>query len=101
MIRPLHFPLGSLDLEPGPLMLQEVQDPREAVLGSGRPRRSHPIAGRGSLRQRPETLGTTGGRVVVAEEDTGTRLLVHGGRRNRGSCPSTGLGALEEGLISS
>ena len=86
-LRPLHFPLGSLDLEAGPLVLQEVQDARETVLGSGRPRRSRPVAGRGSLRQRPETLGTAGARVVVAEEDAGTRLLVHGGRGNRGSCP--------------
>lgn len=68
-------------------MLQEVQDSREAVLGSGRPRRSRPVAGRSSLRQRPETLGTAGAWVVVAEKDAGTRLLVHGGRGNPVSCP--------------
>lgn len=104
----LRLPLGSLGLEAAPLVLQEMQDAWNAVLsprrrGRGRHRRRTPShrRGRGRRSRRGRRLPRLQPRpgparrwrqqqrviVVVAEEDAGPRLLVHGRSRRRGRSP--------------
>lgn len=95
-LSPLHLPLRSLHLEAGPLMLQEVQDARDAVLGPA----CRPCAAASSCTasrritspglksfagsRGPRTGGGQQRIVIVVEENAGPRLLVHGRPRSRG-----------------